>query len=153
MDTLKEYILMSEKAVKIQKAWEPKEGDIYTYYQGDTGFAGVKTGNIIKIYLESDIYKPKKNNSYGKFLDDVTWLPRQDDLQGMVFSKKKLTDPAIAIRALFEKIYIRTNTNLAFIDSYYEQFTSMEQLWLAFVMKEKFNKVFNGEDWIKGHLK
>jgi len=26
-------------------------------------------------------------------------------------------------------------------------FNSMEQLWLAFVMKEKFDKVWNGEDW------
>ena len=27
-------------------------------------------------------------------------------------------------------------------------FTSFEQLWLAFVMKEKFNKVWDGKDWI-----
>jgi len=26
-------------------------------------------------------------------------------------------------------------------------FTSMEQLWLAFVMKEKYNKVWNGKEW------
>lgn len=26
-------------------------------------------------------------------------------------------------------------------------FTSMEQLWLAFVMKEKYNKVWDGETW------
>jgi len=26
---------------------------------------------------------------------------------------------------------------------------SMEQLWLAFVMKEKYNKIWNGENWIK----
>ncbi len=25
--------------------------------------------------------------------------------------------------------------------------TSMEQLWLAFVMKEKFNKVWSGKEW------
>ena len=30
---------------------------------------------------------------------------------------------------------------------YKMQFTSMEQLWLAFVMKEKFRKVWTGEDW------
>lgn len=29
-------------------------------------------------------------------------------------------------------------------------FTSMEQLWLAFVMKEKYNKVWNGEGWVEG---
>ena len=26
---------------------------------------------------------------------------------------------------------------------------TQEQLWLAFIMKEKYNKVWNGEDWIK----
>ena len=26
---------------------------------------------------------------------------------------------------------------------------SMEQLWLAFVMKENYNKVWSGNDWIK----
>ncbi len=29
-----------------------------------------------------------------------------------------------------------------------KSFTSMEQLWLAFVMKEKYNKVWDGEEWI-----
>lgn len=27
---------------------------------------------------------------------------------------------------------------------------SMEQLWLIFVMQEKYNKVWDGKDWIKG---
>jgi len=31
--------------------------------------------------------------------------------------------------------------------AYPAQFTSMEQLWLAFVMKERHNKVWNGESW------
>lgn len=32
---------------------------------------------------------------------------------------------------------------------YPKQFTSMEQLWLAFVMKEKYGKIWDGEDWVK----
>lgn len=31
-----------------------------------------------------------------------------------------------------------------------EQFTSMEQLWLAFVMKEKYNKTWDGNEWKEG---
>jgi len=30
-----------------------------------------------------------------------------------------------------------------------DAFTSPEQLWLAFVMKEKFNKSWNGSNWVK----
>jgi len=26
---------------------------------------------------------------------------------------------------------------------------SMEQLWLAFIMSEKYGKVWNGDDWVK----
>jgi len=33
--------------------------------------------------------------------------------------------------------------------TYTNDFTSMEQLWLAFVMNEKYNKVWNGKDWMK----
>lgn len=28
------------------------------------------------------------------------------------------------------------------------KFVSMEQLWLAFVMKEKYGKTWNGEEWV-----
>ena len=48
------------------------------------------------------------------------WLPRQDQLQGMV------------------EYTVGVN-----------KFNSMEQLWLAFVMSEKYNKKWDGKDWIK----
>jgi len=35
------------------------------------------------------------------------------------------------------------------LNFYSEQFTSMEQLWLAFVMKEKYGKVWDRKDWIE----
>jgi hypothetical protein len=33
-------------------------------------------------------------------------------------------------------------------DNYCDQFSSMEQLWLAFVMHEKYKKTWNGEEWV-----
>ena len=38
------------------------------------------------------------------------------------------------------------------IPQYMGSCTSMEQLWLAFVMKEKYQKVWDGNDWIKNPL-
>jgi hypothetical protein len=32
---------------------------------------------------------------------------------------------------------------------YAKQFASSEQLWLAFVMEEKYGKIWNGEGWVK----
>jgi hypothetical protein len=51
------------------------------------------------------------------------WLPRQDQLQEMY--------------GTFQECSVNGGV-----------VTSMEQLWLAFVMKEKHNKVWNGNDWI-----
>ena len=33
------------------------------------------------------------------------------------------------------------------VENHRENLYSMEQLWLMFVMKEKYNKEWNGKDW------
>ena len=74
------------------------------------------------------------------------WLPRQDQLQETVHP----SDCTYAIS------YCLLDN---FIDWYqsrcYDELArvySMEQLWLAFVMKEKHNKGWNGSEWvIKGN--
>ena len=81
----------------------------------------------------------------------LVWLPRQDQLQEMVPRKDVLT--------LIEDFYEWTdpwlNTGQPYgsilraiqkEEEYIKQFTSMEQLWLAFVMKG-YNKVWDGEVW------
>jgi hypothetical protein len=65
--------------------------------------------------------------------DPGIWLPRQDQLQEMVGEK-------------IENNYSITKRFLRFIPGNPE--SSMEQLWLAFVMKEKFNKTWDGENWV-----
>lgn len=72
-----------------------------------------------------------------RFLDDdTTWLPRQDQLQEMVIGKVEMWTTAI--------------TGLHNLAKFAEtiEFGSMEQLWLAFVMKEKYSKVWNGDEWV-----
>ncbi len=65
----------------------------------------------------------------------TTWLPRQDQLQEMY----QLTTTAHLIAAF--NIWLKD----APVDMYL--WGAMEQLWLAFVMKEKHGKVWNGEEW------
>ena len=72
--------------------------------------------------------------------DDNIWLPRQDQLQGMV------VDGYEACGLLFNFYHWFEDNKHDFITPYLDY--SMEQLWLAFVMKEKYNKVWNGEEWI-----
>ena len=64
-----------------------------------------------------------------------TWLPRQDQLQEMVGSDW---------RYIFSKfMWWYTDVDIRQL----EIIGSMEQLWLAFVMKEKFNKIWDGNKW------
>ena len=70
-----------------------------------------------------------------------TWLPTQSQLQGMVeLSDKEHRGRVLALCEMFNG-YCATHT--------IGEFTSMEQLWLAFVQKQKWNKVWDGEKWVK----
>ena len=67
------------------------------------------------------------------FIREDVWLPRQDQLQEMMNESKFI---------LIERFYKFVNDNIPFCRE-----KSMEQLWLVFVMKEKFNKMWNGKQW------
>ena len=74
----------------------------------------------------------------GYFSDkDSIWLPRQDQLQEMVRGKHESTWQLIV---RLWKWWVKREAP--------DRNASMEQLWLAFVMKEK-NKTWNGEKWQK----
>lgn len=67
------------------------------------------------------------------------WLPTQARLQEMIdWNKDFITLDKIRIFYEFTKL-------INYKDRLF--YASMEQLWLAFVMKEKFNKVWDGEEW------
>jgi len=130
MDTSKEYIKMCEKAVEIHKyPADLKRGDVFA-----------------EMSLEPDgfeIYVFDGND----YVPDVyfIWLPRQDQLQDMLGWTKAITCKYT------QSIYEFMETIRKGLDDDMENpFKSMEQLWLAFVMKEKYNKVWNGKDWKHG---
>lgn len=76
--------------------------------------------------------------SFGIADPNSVWLPRQEDLQEMVAVKD-------STYANIEPFFNFAITQA--IRSRPPQFRSMEQLWLAFVMKQKYNKVWNGDNW------
>ena len=128
MDTSKENIKMLEKAVEVQELWEPKQFDQV----------------VINGEIKSNVMYLTRDNSYWdsdgiiEIKRDNIWIPTQDQLQGMVEDKYKL------ITSLLSDFCQFIRSNYGDVHLY---FNSMEQLWLAFVMKEKFNKTWNGEDW------
>ena len=121
MDTSEQYIKMCEKAEEIQVYKTHRQTDMYLHkgIDGDEVMAGYNLA-----YVANSI-----------------WLPRQDQLQEMV----GLIDGVnYHYQDLERHFYEWINRH----DYKWRHYTATaEQLWLAFVMKEKYNKVWNGENW------
>ncbi len=67
---------------------------------------------------------------------------RQSQLQEMVFTEPDLADKLAEMISYFYGFCMTP---------YRQSFTSMEQLWLAFVMKERYSKQWltNSQEWVK----
>lgn len=122
MDCSKDYILMCENSVEIQELAPVKL----------TGHKHRWNNNIH--ILEGKYYYKRElkglNTTY-------TWLPTQSDLQGMIINKLN----AGQLSMYFEDW---RQDNVPHLNNNY----SMEQLWLAFLYDQKYNKLWSGSDWI-----
>ena len=142
MDTTEVFKKMCEKA---DLEWYPKLGD--TVYCKSTNETGI-VRSVYKDYKNKVwicFYRESENEGVFEFnapKDYYISLWRQDQLQDKVRGKLTYTD---VIGAVW-KLYNAVGTNRI---SPYARLNSLEQIWLAFVMEEKFGKVWNGKDWIK----
>ena len=170
MDTSKEFVKMCEKAEEIQAILDFKyytienvfavkekkkecihEGEktfiSYSYDKIYCSLCGKKLKEYQAEFIETYNIKPTGLN--------FVWLPRQDQLQELV--KDKVRDNQKTTHAYVKGPNPEGFINVCLLtDFYFWQeriaplfFTSMEQLWLAFVMKEKYHKIWNGEDWVE----
>jgi hypothetical protein len=132
MDLTFKYIEMCEKAVEIQaaKPW------------WDNRVLGFK------------IPHPERSRSYWIPLNAV-WIPRQDQLQDIV----REDESAIQLHERLLNWYCdpygfgsmpfpKQIDKLEQWEDYVDSFTTMEQLWLAYVMWRKFGKIWTGQEWI-----
>jgi len=129
VDTSSEYIKMCEKASEIQNMWEPSTPDFVV-------LRGSREVDCIGARKFSEVRVP----------DDV-WIPRQDQLQEMV-----VTDsgglPYWSLLSRFYDWALESGAGGGTKVSYKR--ASMEQLWLAFVMNEKYHKEwdFEKKEWV-----
>lgn len=145
------YIKMAEKAEEIQELWEPKEGD-RVYHSFDFS---KKTKNprdacqavhILVDEHQSNIYNPYFCPLVGIFSlaslkGLVTWLPTQEDLQEMVGGfEAGFVNWLGWLRNIYGWEYFYPSNRKY-------RFTSMNQLWLAFVYHENYGKYWTGADW------
>ena len=156
MDTTNQYIKMCEKAIEIQEPWTPEIGDYvwrkYTLLGEEIDrqiWKEDQMKEIIILHYKSmvDGYfhacNEKGETRTFKTTESIqkatcVFLLRQDQLQAMV--KEYLTSWQLT-QYFWNWLWTKEPVTTCL---------STEQLWLAFVMFEKFNKTWDGDDWQKG---
>ena len=142
MDTSKEYIKQSD-CEELQSKREFDEGDFIWYR---------KTGIVFSMEFWSTTDNGRClcfNDQFSGNKKDFVKLFRQDQLQEMLMDEPYPKTHAIGRLQDFTD-FIHTipyNQDNSEEDEACHYFNSMEQLWLAFVMKGKHNKTWNGEGW------
>jgi len=140
MDTTELYITMCEKSPEIQ-GLRPRDDNefIPDCYFGLFIFERTKKRENFHLFCVSDDRVVQEQS---------IWLPRQDELQKMMKYLKLNLHLEYAVDSVW-LLYNETRQN--FRNEYYESFRSMEQLWLAFVMRKKYHQVWDNDkkDWFE----
>ncbi len=138
MDTTEVYIKMCEKAEEIQVLAPKITGSPYDYdtKPNELGSFYFKNKDIEILHYDNDTSMCMVG-SYGEEDDTKIWLPRQDQFQEMLnYSNVQ------SLVSDFNGFVHYFDTKLGFYTARFNG--SMEQLWLVFVMKEKWGKQWNG---------
>ena len=116
------------------------DGEITVILGIDTDYNEPVVGDVTDYALYSErgwvsvANTPKKN---------LIWLPRQDQLQEMVQAEGEnnveFRERIICDFSAWCQVLRMAND--------FRDYLSMEQLWLGFVMKQKFGKMWNGDKW------
>ncbi len=152
MDTSREYIKQCEKAEEIQISHELEETDYYAQYE-KVGGHSVPEYQMWRTYTYCDEYNIDEQE--GK----VIWLPHQGQLQemigefindelGLVNSDETHRHGIISAFVAFKCWLNEQYHNEPFVCVPTNCFNSGEQLWLAFLLAEKYGKYWDGSDWV-----
>ena len=145
MDTSPEYIKQCEQAEEIQYQFNPDDHNcLWDFalkwdwdrnnekYDGYIGYGG---------------RKQQQFSTYDGYLWHCIWLPRQDQLQEMIETTSLWNINHRYSRWLYD---VNDDGVCDFhIRHIHENLKSMEQLWFAFVMAERYQKIWDGTEWIK----
>ena len=149
MDTSKEYIKMCEEAEEIQIYGRDNFLKLRPVFVFDILLDRVSLAIWVpqamqeKLNCGGDevIVSIEQNRDKGVYLEkqpgEVIWLPRQDQLQEMLDCET------------YELLDMCSESDGIMWQALHDYASSMEQLWLAFVMKEKYNKTWDKDKWLK----
>lgn len=141
MDKSKVYIRMCERAAEIQQQWPQKHGDFFVGEKGriECWIAGLHDTREVRRGVKVD-----RNPEQGVIcIRKYIWLPRLDQLIEMA------QVPGRRYELVTQEFFDWTRRDYGFIPGWPRQiFSSLEQVWLAFVMQRKFGKGWDGSRWI-----
>ena len=136
MDTSETYIKMCD-CPEIQKL-SPGDKELLLIIQRGKPYWDKKGNCFFRPYPEMP--------TWISGISQPIWLPRQDQIQEML-------DPKPYPGMFLKFVKFLGWDGISWDSHNYPNwgniscFSSMEQLWLAFLMKEKFNKSWNGKEW------
>ena len=148
MDATNRYVMMCRKAIEIQNLWKPKQCDFIINFEDlEEGLSFCKPAESI-VQVVNMYYNEQDDERYLQECEDLKeqalWLPRQDQLQRII-EPDNTRVYSIMSEVIGSQYYDYSKNAIVTAP---ELFYSMEQLWLAYVMKEKFHTVWNEEDWV-----
>ncbi|KKM64603.1 hypothetical protein LCGC14_1499780 [marine sediment metagenome] len=145
MDTSETYARMSREAWEDDESYVPQVGDYAIRYIETSNRVGLVSMN--RDQGQEHLYWHTLDEEDGLTLREpqtslsrLIPLCRQDQLQEMVIGNAHTY--GWSLEQTVEQFYI-------YVAGHVGEFTSMEQLWLSFVKKEKHGQVWDGEDWSK----
>jgi hypothetical protein len=137
MDISEKYIEMCRQAIEIQNLWKRDDGD-FAYTDGDLDSYSKGTRIIWHYKMAHGGYHNWDYNWY--MPEGCIWLPRQDQLQDMVMPEFEVYG-CDAIEHFMDVFH-------GFQEENNPLFDSMEELTLAFVMHQNYQKKWNGIKWV-----
>jgi len=144
MDTSETYIKMCD-CPEIQEHAKYEAGD---YLSSGDGIEII--GSLMKVGDNTATRGGYDYDFFSYVWHRAIWLPRQDQLQEMVDEVANKKHFVFRFNDFLHNNYQPITHMNAFVwlANLPDDVISMERMWLAFVMKEKYNKTWNGEVWI-----
>ena len=139
MDKSRQYIQMCKTSKEIQSLWLAKAGDFY-----------VNSNNKVLCWIPGPDHSPRIKHGFGiesqgkiTRISPLTWLPKLDQL---IYTAQL---PKTGIRNISFIFYEWAKRPYGRQDEPVNRFfSSLEQMWLAFIMFKKFSKIWHDEMWI-----
>lgn len=145
------YHKMCERFAKINEVeWEngdyfycPDSDKVIIYNFVYTNVAEI--GNfVVKLFRQDQLQKMVIGKLKRKIVKEKDYVYPRDFSNAKIVENNHKNYPEYYLLSEFNYFVNSNRLKHAMANIY-----SMEQLWFAFVMKENYNKIWNGEGWIK----